>query len=155
MARFRDRQKAGQQLAEALDKYKDEPTVIYALPRGGVVLGVEITQRLGAGLDLAIPRKIGHPRNPEYAVCAVTEDGFLVCNEDELARLSPDWFEVERQRQQTEATRRREVYLAGRPPVSAKGKTAIIVDDGIATGLTMQAAIQEVKSRGADKIVVA
>jgi predicted phosphoribosyltransferase len=155
MTRFRDRQEAGRLLAKALEKYKGEPAVVYALPRGGVVLGAEIARELGADMDLVIPRKVGHPTNPEYAVCAVTEDGYLVCNQAEAERLDPEWLKEEVLRQRAEAIRRRKRYLADRSPVTAAGRTAIITDDGVATGLTMLAAIEEVKDRGAGRIVVA
>lgn len=155
MLRFRNRQEAGRLLSQSLGKYKDELVVVYALPRGGVVLGIEIAKELGADLDLVIPRKIGHPAHPEYAVCAVTEDGYLVCNQAEAARLDPEWLKEEVLRQRAEAKRRRELYLADRPVILPEGKTAIITDDGVATGLTMLAAIEEVKVRGAKRIVLA
>ncbi|MDQ2695157.1 MAG: phosphoribosyl transferase, partial [Pseudomonadota bacterium] len=77
--RFTDRSEAGQRLAAVLDKYKGQDGIVYALPRGGVVLGVEVAAALAMPLDLIIPRKIGHPWNPEYAICAVAEEGDLVC----------------------------------------------------------------------------
>lgn len=152
---FNDRKQAGQLLADALDEYKNAGTVIYALPRGGVVLGAEIAKKLDAPLDLVVPRKIGHPDQPEYGVCAVTEDGHLVCSREEIARLDPAWLTAEVQKEQTEARRRALTYLADRPRAEAEGKTAVIVDDGVATGLTMLAAIEEVKDRGPEKIVLA
>ena len=82
--RFRDRTDAGIRLANALAKYQGEDLIIYALPRGGVPLGVEIAKRLNAPLDLLITKKIGHPRNPEYAIGAITEDGDPVCNQEEV-----------------------------------------------------------------------
>jgi predicted phosphoribosyltransferase len=153
--RFRNRKEAGQLLAEALDKYKGQQAVVYALPRGGVELGVEIAKRLKAPLDLIIPRKIGHPAHPEYAICAVTEDGYLVCNQDEIANLDPEWLKIAVLKEQEEAKRRRLRYMAHAADVSAKDKTAIITDDGVATGLTMLAAINEVKDRHPSKIVLA
>ncbi|MDB5186497.1 MAG: phosphoribosyl transferase [Candidatus Saccharibacteria bacterium] len=153
--RFRNRREAGRLLAKALDEYKGKQTVVYALPRGGVVLGVEIAKHLHAPLDLIIPRKIGHPLYPEYAICAVTEGGHPVCNEEEVSRHDPKWFDQALKEARAEAVRRRLLYLEGRPAVPLHGKTAIIVDDGVATGLTMLAAIQEAKDRGATEIVVA
>src|SRR5688572_8936314 len=140
--RFKNRREAGKLLADALVGYKDEDTVIYALPRGGVVLGVEIASRLDAPLDLVIPRKVGHPDQPEYGVCAVTEDGHLVCSRQEISGLDPSWLTAEVQKQQAEAKRRFKEYLTDVPHVDAEGKTAIVVDDGVATGLTMLAAIE-------------
>ena len=128
---------------------------MYALPRGGVPLGVEVAKALHMPLDLIIPRKIGHPSNPEYAICAVGESGALVCNEAELSRVDQEWFQKQVQAEREEARRRRTYYLKGRESVSLKGKMAIIVDDGIATGLTMEAAIQDAKQQGPGKVVVA
>lgn len=153
--RFKDRTEAGQKLAQALTKYKSETTVIYALPRGGVVLGYEIAKELNAPLSLIITRKIGHPSQPEYAICAVAEDGDMLCTEEERVAVNPDWLAQESARERSEAARRRETYLKGRMPTSAANKTAIIVDDGIATGLTMLLSIREVKHRNPKKIIVA
>ncbi len=152
---FSDRNQAGRMLADALSEYRDEDTVVYALPRGGVVLGAEVAKSLKSPMDLVIPRKVGHPDQPEYGVCAVTEDGHLVCSRDEISRLDPAWLTAEVQKQQAEAKRRLDNYQAGRPKVNAEGKTAIVVDDGVATGLTMLAAIEEVKDRGPQKVILA
>ena len=153
--RFTNRQEAGRSLAQALDAYTGQDCVIYALPRGGVVLGAEVANRLHAPLDLVISRKIGHPRWEEYAVCAVTEDGHLVCNKDELARLDPAWLKRSITQERAEARRRRLTYLADRPTIPVKGKTAIIVDHGVATGLTLVAALQAIRDREPAKIIVA
>jgi putative phosphoribosyl transferase len=152
---FHDRQAAGQQLAQALQQYAQEPTVVYALPRGGVVLGVAIAQELQAPLDLVMPRKIGHPNYPEYAICAITEDGHMVCNQDELRQVDANWLQEASEKEQREAQRRQHHYLANRPPIDASGKTAIITDDGIATGLTIVAAIYQVSGRQPAKIIIA
>ncbi len=153
--RFRDRREAGQKLAQALARYRGREGIVYPLPRGGVVLGVEIARALGMPLDLVIPRKIGHPYNPEYAICAVTEHGPPICNEREVAQVDPEWFRRRVEAERREARRRRELYLAGRMPLPAEGKIAIVVDDGIATGLTMRAAIQDVRSRRPARMIVA
>lgn len=153
--RFKNRQEAGQRLAQALDGYKGQPAVIYGLPRGGVEIGAEVAAYLNAPLDLAIPRKIGHPSNPEYAICAVTENGHLICNADEIADINQTWLQRVVTREQTEAQRRRQRYLSGRSPVDAKDKLAIITDDGVATGLTMLAAIHDVRARSPASIIVA
>lgn len=153
--RWHDRTEAGEALAQALHHYKDQGVVVYALPRGGVVLGAIVARALNVPFDLLIPRKIGHPYNPEYAIAAVTEDGHYVANEAEIASLDSEWFKAELVRQQKEAQRRRAAYLANRQPIPLDNKTAIIVDDGIATGLTMRAAIQTLKARQPKKIIVA
>jgi putative phosphoribosyl transferase len=152
---FLDRTDAGKQLAKALIHYKRQPVVVYALPRGGVVLGVEIAQELEAPLDLIVVRKIGHPHQPEYAIGAVAEDGYVVSNPDEVALLDREWFENAAAVEFREAQRRRRLFLQGRQPVPVQDKVAIIVDDGLATGLTMRAAIHEIRKRQPAKVVVA
>jgi predicted phosphoribosyltransferase len=151
---FKNRVDAGQRLAARLEELKDEPGVVYALPRGGVVLGAIIAHRLHAPLDLVITRKIGHPLAPEYAIGAVTEDGYLVGNWAELAAVDRRWLQEHIEAERQEARRRREVYLAGRRLQSVAGKTAVIVDDGVATGLTLRAAIRDVRGRQPRRIVV-
>lgn len=150
---FKDRIDAGQRLAGLLKSYKGSQVVVYALPRGGVVLGAEIAKRLNAPLDLIITRKIGHPYIPEYAIGATAENGHAVFNKDEILDVDPNWFKEEAERQKLEAKRRRELYLqskelahlGGKKPISCTGKIAILVDDGVATGLTMKAAIKELQ----------
>lgn len=153
---FKDRREAGQRLAAVLaGKYAGEDGIVYALPRGGVVLGAEIARVLGMPLDLVIARKIGHPRNPEYAIGAVTEGGEPVSNAHELAQVGESWFREQAERERREARRRHEAYLGARGPLSPAEKTAILVDDGIATGLTMEAAIREVQRHHPKRVVVA
>ncbi len=152
---FQNRAEAGRQLAERLAAYRDRDTVVYALPRGGVPVAAEVAGALGAPLDLVIPRKIGHPASPEYAIAAVTERGDPVENRAEVERLDPDWYAAAVRAERREAKRRREAYLGGRPPVDPAGRTAIVVDDGIATGLTMQAAVRAIAARQPRRIVVA
>jgi predicted phosphoribosyltransferase len=118
-------------------------------------VGAEIARALAAPLEAVIARKVGHPQSPEYAVCAVGASGYLVCTEAERRSLDPAWLQAAVERERREAARRQAVYLEGRRPVSAEGRTAILVDDGIATGLTMRAAIQEMKGQRPRQIVVA
>ena len=152
--RFENREEAGKKLAEKLERFNGEGVVVLALPRGGVVLGYEIAKHLGAPLDLIITRKIGHPTSPEYAICAVAEDGHMLCNEEERSRIDKEWFNKTVAEEQEEAERRRKLYLKGKKQ-NLKGKTVIIVDDGIATGLTLRLAIEEVKHENPAKIIVA
>jgi len=154
MKLFADRSEAGKALGERLQEYRGQ-AVVLALPRGGVETGAEVARELDVPLGLVVARKIGHPMNPEYAVCAVTERGPLVCDEAEVMSLDPVWFRWAETNERMEARRRQAVYLAGREPVSAKGKVAIVVDDGIATGLTMQAALAEVRAQEPDKLIAA
>ena len=153
--RFRDRAEAGRELAEALAKYRGADAVVYALPRGGVVVGYEVAKTLSLPLDIVIARKIGHPHNPEYAVCAVTEDGALICDENERRQLPEAWLQDAAEHERAEALRRRNAYGAGRARTSARGKTALLVDDGIATGLTMRAALAGLRKEAPARIVVA
>ncbi len=142
-------------MAKALASYKDKPVVVYGLPRGGVVVAAEVARALNAQLDLIIARKIGHPYHPEYAIGAVTEKGQPVVNESEMADLNKSWFEKAVAQERGEAKRRRRLYLQDQPPISVKNKTAILIDDGIATGLTLRAAVEELKAKRPAKIVVA
>jgi len=153
--RFKDRADAGRKLAQALNSYANQEGVVYALPRGGVVLGVEVARALRMPLDLLIPRKLGHPLQPEYAIGAVVESGEMVVNQWEVSRVDPQWFKHEVEAERHEARRRRELYLGGRAPAAVKGKIAIIVDDGIATGLTMEVAIRDARYREPGRLVVA
>jgi putative phosphoribosyl transferase len=153
--RFNDREDAGRRLREALSGYRGEDIVVFALPRGGVVLGYEIAEGLGAPLDLVITRKIGYPGNEECAVCAVAEDGDMICDSSGVSMVDRDWLNSQAEKEREEAVRRRQVYLRGRAPMAVEGKTAIIVDDGVATGLTIILAIKELKHRNPKKIVVA
>lgn len=154
MELFADRKDAGRLLADRLRQYRGK-AVVLALPRGGVEAGAEVAKALGAPLGLVIARKIGHPFSPEYAVCAVTETGPLICNEFEQADLDPLWLKQAEAAERAEAKRRREVYTRGRAPVRAKGKVAAVVDDGIATGLTMLAAVAAVKKQRPKRLIVA
>lgn len=152
--RFKDRTHAAEELTKSLSKFKEQPVVIFALPRGGVPLGKRVAEKLNAPLDLLIPRKIGHPTNPEYAIASVTETSDVI-ESPEVKNVDQTWFKQEVEKQRTEAKRRREAYLTKRSPIDTKNKTAIIVDDGIATGLTMKAAINEAKQREPSKIILA
>jgi predicted phosphoribosyltransferase len=149
------RKHAGILLAERLKKFKNCNGAIYALPRGGVVLGAEIAKALNLPLDLIVSRKIGHPSYPEYAIGAITDHGEKVLNPAEAIQLDPEWLEKATEEQYREAQRRRKLYTMGKPEISAKDRTAIIVDDGIATGYTMQAAIQDIQKQKPSSIIVA
>lgn len=152
---FTDRYDAGEQLALRLTKYRGRDTVVYALPRGGVLVGYEIAQKLKIPLDLVITRKIGHPADREFAICAITEDGERVCDESSLQGIDEEWLENASNTEKSEAERRRQIYKGGAASISAKGKLAIVVDDGIATGLTIRAAIKAIKKQQPKKLIVA
>lgn len=153
--RFKDRSEAGQLLAEKLKRYVGKDAVVYAIPRGGVLTAVEIARNLQAPLDLVITRKISHPQNPEYAIAATAENGHIIGTRRELISIDEDWLEKEIERQRKEAARRRKKYLHGRDMIPPEGKIAIIVDDGVATGLTLRVGIMEIKHHNPAKLVVA
>jgi len=155
---FHNRQEAGQELIPELWQFfGNQDIVILGLPRGGVVVAYEIAQALKITLDIIVPRKIGSPENPEFAIGAITEDGEGIFNRDviDMYRVPWEYIEKEVARQAKEAARRLKVYRGNRPPLELKDKTVIIVDDGIATGSTMLAAIKSVQCRKAKKIIVA
>jgi putative phosphoribosyl transferase len=152
---FVDRRYAGQKLADALNSYRGHDVVVYAIPRGGIIVAAEVARSLGVPLDLVISRKIGHPLSEEYAIAAVGEDGVAFTNPEELQSINREWFNEQVLAQQAEACRRQRRYMQNRGPVNVKNKTAIIIDDGLATGLTMFAAIEDVRRRGPRKVVVA
>ncbi len=153
---FKNRQSAGEKLAEALAQYKSaKDAIILALPRGGVVVGHEVAKRLGLPLDIVVPRKIGAPGNPEYAIGAITEAGEGVFNEEETRRVDQGWLKNEIAKEKAEAERRLKTYRGDKPYPELTGKIIIIVDDGVATGYTMRAAIKSVRVKNPKKIVVA
>jgi predicted phosphoribosyltransferase len=156
---FEDRSDAGRQLAERLAALKLQDPVVYALPRGGVPVAVEVARRLQAPLDLVLVRKIGAPGYPEVAMGAVVdgEDAQTIINEDVFAATGSDAAGLERARRRelAEIERRRARYLGDRPRVSPRGRVAIIDDDGLATGATAKAALAAVKRQGAARTVLA
>ena len=152
---FKNRRQAGQKLAEALNEYRGTEAVVCGLPRGGVIIGAEIARALDLPLDFLAVRKVGHPDLPEYAIAAVSEGGELVTNELAVASVDQADFERQVERERLEAGRRRELYARGFARPTVAGKTAIVVDDGVATGLTMRSAIHDLRQRGAREIVVA
>jgi predicted phosphoribosyltransferase len=151
---YANRGEAGRLLARALSRYRNEEVVVYALPRGGVVTAMEIARHLNAPVDLIIARKIGHPGQPEFAIAAIAEDGDMVASES-LETVDPAWLENAKREQRAEARRRRERYLGSRAAIPVEGKVAILVDDGVATGLTLRLGILELRHRHPRKLVVA
>lgn len=156
---FEDRAAAGRMLAAALARRAPPDPVVYALPRGGAPVAAEIARKLDAPLDLILSRKIGAPRHGELALGAAVdgERPEIVLNPDIVEALGVSRDEIDRlaRAQFAEIERRRVRYLGGSPPISAQGRTAILVDDGIATGASMEAAIRALKRRGPQKIIVA
>ncbi len=151
---FKNRTDAGKKLGKLLEQFKGSNIVIYALPRGGVVVAAEVAKMLNSPLDLIITRKIGHPSQPEYAIGAVAENGHSIFNKEEVSNVDKNYLTAEAERQKEEAKRRRRLYLGDRKPIQSAGETAILVDDGIATGLTIKAAIRELKSHYYPKQII-
>jgi putative phosphoribosyl transferase len=156
---FIDRTDAGRQLAEALTSYKKKKPVVLALPRGGVPVAAKVADALNAPLDLILVRKIGVPFQPELAMGAVV-DGLtpsIVRNEDviTLAGVSENEFAAICDRELAEIERRRKTYLGSRPHLELAARTVIVVDDGIATGATIRAALHAVRARKPSKLVLA
>jgi len=156
---FRDRADAGRRLAVELARFRNQAPVVLALPRGGVAVAAEIASALGAPLDLVIVRKIGVPFQPELAMGAVAEGPAptIVRNEDVIAQAQVDEaaFQAVQDREIAEIARRRTRYLGGRAAVDVGGRTAIVVDDGIATGATVRAALRAVRRRKPKRLVLA
>jgi putative phosphoribosyl transferase len=155
---FQDRRDAGRLLAGRLSIYRDRPDLlILALPRGGVVVGYEIADELRALLDVLIVRKIGHPYEPELAIGAVAETGVVALNQDIIAMygISERYIQDEIERQKGEIARRVSLYRGGTGISRLEGRTILLVDDGIATGATMRAAIMALKQEPVAKLVVA
>lgn len=154
--RFFNRRDAGRKLASLLKRIcSSRDTVVYAIPRGGVPVGIEVAKELNVPIDLIITGKIGHPLSPEYAVCAVNDSGEVVCDRNERVTLDAVWLNGAVLHAQQEIERRRELYLGSRARLPAKDKTAIVVDDGITTGISMRAALRMLQKDGAKHIIVA
>jgi len=154
---FRDRRDAGRRLAERLLDYEGRDAVALAIPRGGVPVGVEVAKRLGAQLDVIVPRKIPIPWNPEAGMGAITADGTMVLNESMVRSLGLSKEEIEHAADEVrqEVIRRTETYRAGRAEPEIAGKPVILVDDGLASGYTMLAAIEFLRKQSPSSVVVA
>lgn len=156
---FKDRKEAGQLLAEEVARHEYADPIVFGLPRGGVPVAAEVAAKLKAPLDVILVRKIGAPMQPELAVGAVVDgDAPEIVRNEELIRelgLSEDDFREEAQRQLEIIEARRKLWVAGRPRIPVKDKTAIIVDDGIATGATVRASLHALKKLGSKRTVVA
>ena len=157
--RFADRRDAGRRLAAALrdDAAVREPVVVLGLPRGGVVVAAEVAAALDAPLDVVLVRKLGLPEQPELAMGAVAAAGDAVETVRTVvaARAGEVAFDAVRERELAELGRRERTYRAGHPPVPLSGRTVVLVDDGLATGATMRAAIAAVARQGPASLVVA
>lgn len=152
---FKNRKDAGEKLANALEKYRSEKPVILAIPRGGVEVGLQVAAKLNTDFSLIIARKLPFPDNPEAGFGAIAENGSTFMFENAHYWLAGETIERIKQQQTVEIERRVNALRGGRPLPEIAGKTVILIDDGIAMGSTMRAAIELCKNRKAGKIVVA
>ena len=158
MAAFTDRREAGQELAQELSGYAGrDDVVVLGLPRGGVPVAFEVAKALKATLDVFVVRKLGAPQNPELAMGAIASGGVRVMNEDVVGRMGISQETIERvaDKERGKLEKREEVYRGARPGVELEGKTVLLVDDGLATGATMRAAVSALREHEPERIVVA
>src|SRR5437667_7927679 len=155
---FPNRTEAGRLLAEKLERYAGrDDVIVLGLPRGGVPVAYEVARRLGAPLDVFIVRKLGVPGFEELAAGAIASGGVRVLNEDVMRSIphADEAIDAITIRETAELERREQIYREGRPPPELRDRIVILVDDGLATGATMRAAVKALRERGAAKIVVA
>ena len=157
-APFENRRQAGIALAERLAQYRGrDDVIVLALPRGGVPVGYEVARAFGAKLDVFLVRKLGVPQHPELAMGAIASGDVRVLNEDVVRwyQIPPTVIDEVSSRERSELERRERVYRDGRPPLDPAGMTVLLVDDGLATGSTMKAAVQAIRAKAPARIVVA
>lgn len=157
VSRYRDRREAGQALAKELCGCAGNETIVLALPRGGVPVGVEIATALHVPLDVFLVRKLGHPDRPEFALGAIATGGIQLLDEATLAQEHVTEQEIKTVilRESMELARREALYRAGQLPLNVSGRTVILVDDGVATGYTMRVAVLALRQLQPKKLVVA
>lgn len=157
IALYFDRTDAGRRLATYLEPLRASHPLVLGIPRGGVPVAAEVARALHAELDVCVARKLGAPQSKELAIGAVTADGARLLNEDLMAALevSEGYLAAETTRQLEEAQRRERWFRSGRPAHSVAGRTVVLVDDGLATGATVRAAVRSLRSRGAGRVIVA
>lgn len=156
-ARFTDRREAGERLGEKLRDRGVTGDLVLAIPRGGLPLGRAVADELGIPLDVVVAKKIGAPGNPEYAVGAVASDGSVWRNEEAFrgGLVDEEYFQRKREEEAASARRKAERYREGGPAPEVTGKRVIVVDDGVATGSTVRACLQQLRGAGAERIVLA
>jgi predicted phosphoribosyltransferase len=154
---FRDREDAAHQLAQRLKGRELHDPLVLAIPRGGVVTGAVLARELGADLDVVLSRKLRAPFQPELAVGAISEDGRVYLNHyaQEVLDLTDDYLAEEQRHQLAEIARRKKLFRGVRPAAAVGGRSVIVTDDGIATGSTMMAALQAVKTQNPREVIVA
>jgi putative phosphoribosyl transferase len=154
---FEDRHDAGRRLAALLEPYRSERPIVVGMPRGGVPVAAEVAGALGAPLDVVLVRKIGAPQNPEFAVGALAEGGVSVLSAETVRALglTDDELRALVARGETELSERLRRYRGDRQPADLEGRTAILVDDGLATGRSARAAVRSLRRRGAARVILA
>jgi predicted phosphoribosyltransferase len=154
---FKDRIDAGRVLAQHLENFRRRDILVLGVPRGGVPVAAEVARRLDADLDVVVARKLGAPEQPELAIGAVTANGGEFLNAEIIGYLGvpPAYLQRVRKEQMTEARRRESLFRGGRPAIPIEGREVIIVDDGLATGATMRAAVRSVRQHRPARLIVA
>lgn len=153
---YRDRREAGRVLAQALQHYRGRSgLLVLALPRGGVAVGFEVAHALEAPLDVFIVRKLGYPGHEEYAMGAIASGGLRVMNPLPGMDVTPEAVARVVEREQAELARREQLYRGDRPRIDVRGRTVIVVDDGLATGSTMRAAVMAIRQQGPAHLAIA
>lgn len=152
---FKNRSEAGVLLAKRLAPYRHKDVVIYAIPRGGVIVAIEIALKLQAPIDVIITKKIGYPSNAEYALAATTGLHSEVAGDVVLDAHLKKWLQAQTKLKMEDIVKRKKIFSGETQRHNCKGKIAILVDDGVATGLTLKAALHELKEKQPNKIVVA
>lgn len=159
--RYRNRQEAGERLADALEgiEFVDRETMplVLGIPRGGIPVAAVVAERIGGELDVLVAHKLGAPGNPEYAIGAVAEDGTAIVDEKLVERLGipREYVEDEQRRQQLEVARRAKTLRSGGGPTPLSGRVCVVVDDGVATGATLEASLRLVSRAGPKQVVAA
>lgn len=155
--RFEDRREAGQHLAERLSRYAGEDILVLGLPRGGVPVAYEVAKKLNAPLDIFTVRKLGVPGHEEYAMGAIASGGVRVLNDEALRELGITAAEIEDaiEEEQEELERRETLYRRDRPAPTLEGRTVLLVDDGMATGASMTAALKALRQHNPARVIVA
>ncbi len=154
---FKDRRQAGEELAQKLEEYRGRDPLVLAVPRGGITVAEPVWAALGGEIDLIITRKIGAPYQPELAIGAVTGDGFVMLNEELVSRLNVDqeYINQAAEKEKNEIRRRLGKYRGSRPLPAIDGRLVILVDDGVATGYTLLAALRSLQEKKPSRLVLA
>jgi predicted phosphoribosyltransferase len=158
---YRNRRDAGERLADSIESAgvlnESVQPLVLGIPRGGVPVAAVVANRIGGELDVLVAHKLGAPGNPEYAIGAVAEDGTAIIDESLVARIgiSDEYVEAERQRQVLEVARRTRTLRGGAPATQLTGRACVVVDDGVATGATLEASLQLLMRSGAERVIAA